>query len=126
MLGDIQALGGQLVAISPEVPDVAKTTAEKNQLAYDLLSDEGNKVARAFGLVFDVPPDLQAFYKSINIDLSAHNGGAGEQLPLAATFVIDPAGIIQAAYADADYVKRMEPDEILDTLKRIRTRLGSF
>lgn len=120
MLGEIQALGGQLIAISPEMPEIAKTTAEKNQLAYDLLSDEGNKVARAFGLVFDVPADLQAFYKSISIDLAAHNGGAGKELPLAATFVIDQAGIIQAAYADADYVKRMEPSEILATLKRIR------
>jgi len=120
VLGEIQTLGGQLVAISPEVPDVAKTTAEKNQLAYDLLSDEGNKVARAFGLLFEVPPDLQAFYQSIGIDLKAHNGGAGGELPLAATYVIDRAGIIQAAYADADYVKRMEPAEILATLKRLQ------
>ncbi len=122
MLGEIRSLGGELVAISPEVPEVAATTAEKNQLAYDLLSDVGNAVARAYGLVFDVPADLQEFYKTIGIDLAAHNGGVGGQLPLAATFVIDPAGIVRAAYADADYVKRMEPAEILETLREIRGR----
>lgn len=115
-------MGGELVAISPEVPEAASTTAEKNQLAYDLLSDIGNEVARAYGLVFDVPTDLQEFYKTIGINLAAHDGKGGGQLPLAATFVIDQAGIVRAAYADADYVKRMEPAEILATLQEIRGR----
>lgn len=122
MLGEIRSLGGELVAISPELPEVASTTAEKNQLAFDLLSDVGNEVARAYGLVFDVPADLQEFYKSLGIDLAAHNGGAGGQLPLAATFLIDQTSMVRAAYADADYVKRMEPAEILATLREIRAQ----
>jgi len=120
VLGEIRSLGAALVAISPELLEVASTTAEKNQLAFDLLSDVGNAVARAYGLVFDVPADLQEFYKTIGIDLAAHNGEAGEQLPLPATFVIDQTGVVRAAYADADYVKRMEPAQILATLKRVR------
>lgn len=122
MLEEIRATGGELVAISPEVPHVATATAEKNQLNFDVLSDVGNQVARTYGLVFEVPPDLQEFYLSIGIDLSAHNGPSAGQLPLPATFVIDQQGVVRAAYADADYVKRMEPSDILTTLREIRAR----
>ena len=117
MLGEIHELGGQLVAVSPEILEVAQVTADKNQLTFDVLSDAGNAVAKSYGLVFDVPRDLQDFYQSLGIDLATHNGAASGQLPLAATFVIDRAGVVRAAFADADYVKRMEPAEILATLR---------
>ena len=66
-----------------------------------------------------MPPELQEFYKSLGIDLAAHNGPSSDQLPLAATFIIDRNGLIRAAYADADYVKRMEPDDVLATLRSL-------
>lgn len=38
-LGDIQARGVELVAISPELPDSSLTTQEKNELSFPVLSD---------------------------------------------------------------------------------------
>jgi len=45
------ALGARLVAISPQLPDGSLSTAEANELTFDVLSDVGNRVARSFGLV---------------------------------------------------------------------------
>ncbi|NEQ69599.1 MAG: AhpC/TSA family protein, partial [Symploca sp. SIO2D2] len=53
-LPEIQALGASLVTISPQTPDSSLSTAEKNALEFEVLSDVGNQVARAFGLVFTV------------------------------------------------------------------------
>ena len=38
----IERLGARLIAVSPETPDNVLTTAEKNDLAYTVLSDEGS------------------------------------------------------------------------------------
>jgi peroxiredoxin len=117
LLADIRSLGADLVAISPELPDSSHVTAEKNNLTFHVLSDVGNEVAKKFGLVFQLPPDLREMYKSLGIDLPAHNGDQSYELPLPATYVIARDGVIQAVFADADYVKRMEPADILAALR---------
>ena len=53
------------------------------------------------------------------IDLAKFNGDDSFELPMPATYVVDRAGVIRAALADADYVKRMEPSDILAALKTI-------
>jgi peroxiredoxin len=51
VLPEIAAAGASLVAISPEKSDETLSTAEKNALTFHVLSDVGQKVGRAFGLV---------------------------------------------------------------------------
>ena len=120
MLADIRNLSAELVAVSPELLDRSQVTAEKNNLTFPILNDVGNQVAKMFGLVFQLPPDLRAVYLSLGIDLPAHNGDQSYELPLPATYVIDRGGTIRAVFADADYVKRMEPADILATLRTLR------
>jgi peroxiredoxin len=42
-------------------------------------------------------------------------------LPVPATFVIDRAGIIRAAFTDLDYRRRVEPADILAALEALPT-----
>ena len=119
MLADIRNLGAELVAVSPELRDRSHITAEKNNLTFPILNDVGNHVAKKFGLVFQLPPDLREVYLSLGIDLPAHNGDQTYELPLPATYVIDRGGVIRAVFADADYVKRMEPTDILAALRSL-------
>src|SRR5512143_1836674 len=51
-LPELRALGATLVAISPQTPDASLSLAEKHALAFPVLSDLGNRVARQFGIVF--------------------------------------------------------------------------
>lgn len=118
-LPEIEALGAKLVAITPETPDNSLSTHEKNELAYDVLSDVGNEVARQFGIVFKLPADVSDIYKNaFGINLEALNGDASDELPLPATYVIGKDGKVIEAFASADYTKRLDPDDIIAALKR--------
>ena len=62
MLPEIAAAGASLVAISPEKPDDTLSTVEKNALRFEVLSDLGQKVGRAFGLVYEFTEELKQAY----------------------------------------------------------------
>lgn len=118
-LPDIQQQGATLVAISPQTPDNSLSTVEKNELAFEVLSDVGNEVARQFGLVFQLPESLRPVYEGFGIDLPVHNGDETFELPLPATYVIAPSGQITHAFINTDYKQRMEPSDIVEALKAL-------
>lgn len=115
----IRGCGARLIAVSPEKPDASLTHAEKLNLEFDVLSDPGNRVAGAYGLIMTVHDSLRPLYPQWGIDLPAANGDDSHQLPVPATYVIDRQGLIQAAYIDKDYTKRMEPDAIIEALETL-------
>lgn len=116
-LPEITDLGAQLVAVSPELPDNSMTTAEKNAISFDILSDLGNSVADAFGLVFTLPAALQPLYQNFGIDLVKNNGDDSLTLPIPATYVVGQDRKIMHAYVEMDYSKRLEPATVVEALK---------
>jgi peroxiredoxin len=119
ILPQIAAAGASLVAISPERPDDTLSTAEKNALTFEVLSDVGQKVGRAFGLVYEFSEELKSAYRGFKLDIPARNGTPDEwALPVAATYVIDRSGSIVYAYTDADYRDRADPREVLNVLTK--------
>jgi peroxiredoxin len=119
ILPEIVAAGASLVAISPEKPDDTLSTAEKNALTFEVLSDVGQRVGRAFGLVYEFTEELKSVYRGFNLDIPARNGAPGEwALPVSATYVIDRDGSITYAYTDVDYRDRADPREVLKTVTR--------
>lgn len=116
---ELTALGVQLVAISPEVPDSSMSTKERLALTFEVLSDPGNRVARNFGLVYKLSDSLMATYNQF-FTLSAYNGNDANELPLAATYIIGQNRVIQYAFVDADYKVRAEPSEVIAALHRLR------
>ena len=121
ILPEIVAAGASLVAISPEKPDDTVSTAEKNVLTFEVLSDVGQKVGRAFGLVYNFTEELKRAYQGFDLDIPARNGAPGEwALPVSATYVIDRDGTIVYAYTDVDYRDRAEPRDVLQVLMKKR------
>ncbi|OBZ94622.1 hypothetical protein ADU59_15695 [Pararhizobium polonicum] len=118
-LGDIEASGASVVAISPEQPDSARETAGKNTLGFPVLVDKGNRYARELGIVFSLPENLRPLYRSIGIDLEDWNGDESHELPLAATFIVDSKGTVVWAFVDADFSVRAEPANIAAALRRV-------
>ncbi len=116
-LPEFKALGAQLVAITPELPDHSLSTIEKNNLLFPVLTDKDNTLAKQLGLVFQLPENIQALYADFGLDVTSHNGNSDFELPLAATFVVGDDGLIKYVFADADYTKRAEPSDILAALK---------
>jgi peroxiredoxin len=118
-LPEITDLGASLVAVSPETPDHSLSTAEKNELTFEVLSDRGNRLARDFGLVFTLPDALRPIYEKLGIDLAATNGDETFELPVPATFVIDGKGVVRHAFVDADYTQRLDPVEVVNALRKV-------
>src|SRR6201993_786884 len=117
VLPEIKAAGASLVAISPEKPDDTLSTAEKSALAFPVLSDVGQKVGRAFGIVYDFTDELRGAYQGLGRDIPALNGTPGEwALPVPATYLVDRDGIIVYAYVNVDYRDRGEPRDVLAVL----------
>jgi peroxiredoxin len=116
-LPQIRALGASLVAISPQTPDASLTTVEKKHLAFAVLSDAGNSVARQYGLVFSVPPALDAIHQAFGIDLATANGDAANELPVPGTFIIGKDGRVAFAFVEGDYRVRLEPAALMRQLE---------
>src|SRR6476661_4141850 len=108
--------GASLVAISPQTQKHSYMTRDMHKLRFPVLSDQGNQVARKFGLVYRLSPEMQAMYESIMTKLPGYNGGQSWELPLAATYVVQPDGRISWARVEADWRKRPEPEELLQVV----------
>jgi peroxiredoxin len=115
-LPEIRSAGANLIAISPETPDNSLTTTEKNHLDFEVLSDRGSKVARAYGVSYKIPKVIADQFKG-RLDLAKYNGDDAGELPLGVTYVIDREGIIRYAFVDADYRKRAEPSDVIAALR---------
>ncbi|HAS8439900.1 TPA: AhpC/TSA family protein [Vibrio vulnificus] len=119
VLENIRALGAQLVAITPELPDASLSTIEKNALAFNVLSDVDALYAKSLGIVFTLPDTLKPIYEGFGIHVEQHNGEGKFDLPLAATFVLDTSGKIIFADVNADYTRRAEPAAVLSVLNKL-------
>jgi peroxiredoxin len=119
VLPRIVVAGASLVAISPEKPDDTVSTAEKNGLTFAVLSDVGQKVGKAFGLVYAFTDELRAVYDGFKLNIPEKNGAPDDwSLPLSATFVIGSVGRILFADTSVDYRHRTDPLDVLQVLER--------
>jgi peroxiredoxin len=116
----LKHLGAQLAAVSPQTPDNSLSTAEKNELAFAVLSDSTLQAATAFGVAFEMPPELVELYSSVGNDLPVLNGNGRWVLPVPATYVIDQDGRIAYAHVEADYRERAEPADVLAAVAQVR------
>lgn len=110
---ELRARGATLVAITPERPDAAAETSGKNALSFSVLSDTGSAYGRLLGLVFTVPPALDALYRQSGNDLRMHNASPTSDLPYPATYVVDREGQVVWRFVNADHYQRAEPADVL-------------
>ena len=122
-LEDFSQRGATLVALTPELPDKSLSTAQKEELRFQVLSDVGNAVARDYGVVFELTEGVKANYEQA-FGLSRYNGDDSGELPLAATYVIGRDGVIRWAFLDADYRNRAEPADVIEALDRLTSPSG--
>jgi peroxiredoxin len=118
ILPAIKAAGASLVAISPEKPDDTLTTAQKNALSFEVLSDVGQKVGRAFGLVYVFTEELKTAYNGFGLDVPAKNGADEWALPISATYILGQDGKIAHAWTDPDYRDRADPEDVIRLLEK--------
>jgi len=121
IMPQLQALGANLVSISPNLRQGLAEFADENPFTFAMLSDVDNHVAKAYGLVFQLAEELRPIYEQFGFDLPALDGNERYELPMPATYIVGRDGMIAHAFVNADYTRRMEPADILATLQGLES-----
>jgi hypothetical protein len=96
-LEEIRKQGLGVAAISYDSQAILKNFAGRSGITFPLLSDEGSKTIRAFGI--------------LNEDVPAGTPFAG--IPHPGTYIVDPGGRVTAKYFEDDYTQRFTASDIL-------------
>lgn len=115
-LPELEKHHASLVAISPQTIKQNSLMADQHRLSFPVLSDAGNRIAKQFGVAYQIPADLQEVNRRIFVNLEFINGDKSWELPMPATFLIAPDRQIVFAEAHADYTRRTEPQSVIDLL----------
>ena len=121
-LSKFKKLGATLVAVSPETPTSAAQTMFNNQMQFLVLSDKSNKVAKKYGILWEIPKEAQDGFSSWLLktqgkSLKEYNGKEGYLLPIPATFIINQEREIIYAFKDVNYKNRANIEEMLNLLE---------
>ncbi|MGE9270681.1 MAG: redoxin domain-containing protein [Verrucomicrobiales bacterium] len=118
---ELTRYGAQFIALTPELPDVTADTVKSMDLPFQVLTDLNHEVAEAYGLRFPLNAETAARYEE-KFELTTRTGPqASKSLPLPATYLISPDGIIRYAFVDADYRRRVEPNRLIDALQALQS-----
>ncbi len=121
----IERHGAELIAITPQKPDASLEQVAEDGYPFEILSDLDDRVMEAYHLKFELPAPVNRLYQEkLGLDLAHWNGDGRYVLPVPGTFVIDPDGVIRAAFARLDYTQRMEPAAILEALDTLSPPAG--
>jgi peroxiredoxin len=111
----VRAAGARLLAVSPDDRETSESTARDNWISFPLLADTEHRVAAAYGLDFEMPREAARLYAKFNARVGKRC--CAWRLPIAATYVIAPDGLVRAAHIDVCPFARMEPTEAVTVLR---------
>lgn len=117
----IRDSGATLVAVTAEAGGEAIRTKFERHFDFEILCDLDNGLALECGLVFKLTPELQQAYLERNLDLPKLYGNSSWFLPIPATYIVDGSGTIRDAYVNPDFRFRLDPDAILQSIKRLKS-----
>jgi len=115
-LPEIKEKGAQLIAVSPQTPDNTLDQKEKEELDFELLSDQKGETAANYEVLFEVPAAVKEVYQGFGLDIAEYNGLDKWILPVPAVYIINQEGKIDFVDLNVDYTTRTEPQTIIDNL----------
>jgi peroxiredoxin len=111
-----------LVALSPQAPDGSLSMQQKNALTFTVLSDPGNQVAKAVGILTAPSTEVRAAQLQLGLDLTAVNADGSTGLPMPSTIVVDADHVVRWIDVHPDYSTRTETADILSALDSLGPR----
>lgn len=112
-----EALGGQIVAITPDAGAYARKFFQDTKADIPVLIDMDNGYALNLDLAIWVHEKMQQMIAAAGWDIPCYQGNEGWMLPIPATFIVGRDGRVKARFVDPDYRKRMDIDDLLTALK---------
>jgi peroxiredoxin len=118
-LPEIEAAGGSLLALTPETGGLALKMKRFHGAGFEVLADVDFGVGLEAGVVFKIPRLYRERLVAAGLDFPQRQGNAAWCLPVPAVFVIGTDGVVAWRFANVDFSRRAEPDEIIAVLRRL-------
>ncbi|MEH6346329.1 MAG: peroxiredoxin-like family protein [Bermanella sp.] len=117
LLQALQNLNTSYLAISPNTPSDNPSHTINN---YFQITDTDNRIAKKFGIVYEVEQGQKELFSQWGVDLAKLNHGKKWELPLPATYIISKHGCVDFKFVHSDYRKRLEPLIVLERLQELQ------
>ncbi|HEX4253387.1 MAG TPA: peroxiredoxin-like family protein [Pseudonocardia sp.] len=119
LLPELREQGIELIAVSPQKPDGSLSTQETDELTFAVVSDPGNQLATALGILTRPSADAQAAQRTLGLDLTEVNADGTANIPMPTTLVVDADGILRWIDVHPDYTTRTEVEDILAAVRTL-------
>jgi peroxiredoxin len=116
LLPRLRSRGVELIAVSPQKPDGSLSTQQTNELSYPVVSDPGNQLGTALGILTHPTDDAVAAQRSLGLDLTQVNADATTNVPMPTTLILDTQGVLRWIDVHPDYTTRTEVADIMSAL----------
>jgi peroxiredoxin len=116
---ELEARGVRLIAISPQTPDGSLSMQQKNELAFTVVSDPGNRIAGQLGILTGPSEEARAAQLQLGLDLTKVNADGTVTLPMPTVAVLDADRTLRWIDVHPDYSTRTEPQQVLDAIDQL-------
>ncbi len=116
LAAELDERGVAMIAVSPQKPDGSLTMAETNGLSYAVLSDPGNRIGRALGILTRPSDQAQQAQASLGLDLTEVNADGTRDVVMPTVAIVDAQGVLRWIDVHPNYTTRTEPSRILAAL----------
>ena len=116
LLPDLEPRGMKLIAVSPQLPDGSLSIQERQELTFTVLSDPGNQIAAALGVLTQPSEEALAAQMDMGLDLEEVNADGTIALPMPTVLIVDADRTIRWIDVRPDYSARTTPAEIAAAL----------
>ena len=111
--------GVRLAAVSPQAPDGSLSMKEKHDLAFTVLSDPGNSIARGLGILTRPSDEARAAQLELGLDLTAVNADGTAGVPMPTVAILDAGHVLRWIDVHPDYTTRTEPAQVITALDQL-------
>lgn len=115
--GRIEAAGGRLVIVTPEIQKYNRRFKALSKLRTLFLTDLDSGYALSLDLAVRTTDAERRFMTDAGWEFSAFQDNQNWILPIPATFVLGLDGRVVGRFVDPDYRRRMDVDDLLAALK---------
>ena len=119
LLPTLRDRGVALVAISPQTPEGSDLATSNGSLEFPVLSDPGNVLSSALGIVTEPTADARSAHTQLGFDVADSNADETGDIPFPTVLVVDGDGRVVFADVHVDYTTRTEVADVVAALDQL-------
>jgi peroxiredoxin len=118
----LQDLGAQLLALSPQIPDRLLDIKQRHGLEFLVASDLGNDIGRRLGILYSFDEASRRAALERGNAIGDVTGTGTWELPMPTVVVIDSSRVVRFAEVSPDWLVRTEAEPIVQAVRAIDRR----